>query len=182
MEKRYVIDVKKLKTGDVILVSNFFKFNDIKTYLYVLIQTVTNSEYNHCAIVLIENDQVFIVEANEKGVVKTDFDTWYNRIKRKFTVLRLKSFLKYYTYKDIIEKVNQNLGKKYDYESLVFYQLIYHIFSIWLGRTKKRAEKRLYCYELIAYTYQYLFPLYWKIKPNEISKSKHFNNLGTFLN
>src|SRR5574344_130623 len=70
--------------------------------------------FSHVAIIKIENDSIFVLEATpDKGVTKTRFLDFYNNSKH-ITVGRLKS--KYNTIiKKSLENIEKLIGKEYDY-------------------------------------------------------------------
>src|SRR5574344_2432454 len=69
--------------------------------------------FSHVAIIKIENDSIFVLEATpDKGVTKTSFLDFYNNSKH-ITVGRLKS--KYNTIiKKSLENIEKLIGKEYD--------------------------------------------------------------------
>lgn len=76
-----------IETGDIFfrasrIMRGFIPFGKIVMWL-------TNSNYSHAAIAIIENETLYLVEANDSGCIKTDFKTWLGTCKTEdFAIYR----------------------------------------------------------------------------------------------
>ncbi|KXX71013.1 YiiX/YebB-like N1pC/P60 family cysteine hydrolase [Flammeovirga sp. SJP92] len=132
--KKEKLTVATLQVGDII-------FQDVDCGPFCeAINKVTSGidgkNFSHCAIVVQENDSLFIIEAVGKGVVKTSFDDFFGKETGNGGTLvgRMKV-----QYKELAPKASKNafkyLGKPYD-----------EVFDI--------ENDKYYCSELIYGTYK----------------------------
>ena len=80
-----------LKTGDII-----FRETDTRGPLNLpfsaLVSRVSNSKFDHASIVIVEADDIYVIEVNERGVVKARLIDWLDYVyKNHLAVYRLKS-------------------------------------------------------------------------------------------
>lgn len=157
-----------MQTGNVILVHNPFQLFRPITWLAWLIRAVTKTYYNHCALVLVDNEEVYIVEALGKGVVKTPIKYWQTRAKREITILPIMAQP---------DRITVHVGKRYDWPSLFYLGLIRVPLKkcstlTWLGLVPRNPEKKLYCYELAALVHQ--CPNWHSILPEEFIETARY--------
>lgn len=138
-----------MKTGDLILVHRIFKWYRPKSYLSAAIRWFTDFYWNHTAMIVVIDGLPYVIEAVGNGVILKPFVTWC----QDKTII--------YDIKNIDADIQPNealkyLGHKYDFISLVFYQVIFQLTrklfkkGIWIGRKGAKADKVLYCSELFA--------------------------------
>ncbi len=80
-----------LKTGDVI-----FRQSDAKFLLFIpfskLVSWLSNSKYSHATIILVEENEVYAIEINDKGTSKMRIIEWLDFcIKPGFAIYRVKT-------------------------------------------------------------------------------------------
>src|SRR6187402_2761560 len=120
------------QNGDILLV----KVNHFSTWykwlLAKLIQFFDKTYYHHCAIYI--DGQIH--EADAHGVVVRDYSHFkYDEL----CVLRLVKPIESSEIFRYRATANDLVGKKYDYWSTLFFQLIYRTTRFWLGRRSARA-------------------------------------------
>ena len=133
-----------LMVGDKVFVYTKFNILSPKTWLSALVRVFGHLRRNHCKVVGKKDGILKFVEAVEGGV---EFNPIiYNPKKERILVRR-----------NIIpvdeELYNARLlsieGKGYDYENLLWDQLLWNNFHIWIGaKTEEEAEKKFICYEV----------------------------------
>jgi hypothetical protein len=155
----------KLETGDIILV-RFNKFSTWYRWLFAQLIKLFDRSYYHHAVACINGE---IHEADT--VVRVRELSHYDGC--KVLVLKLKTPL---TYREKIsyELIARNMiGRKYDYTSAIFFQLIYRITGAWIGPTGKASERRPFCSEHVL-TFPYLVRGYcpdkYKWSPGDIAR------------
>jgi len=171
------------KTGDIILFKRKFKFWQPMSWIALIIRLVTKAKYNHAGVILVENNQVFLIESWTNGIRKVLLTD------RKIRNTEIAVYRpNYWRFDEIVFEAELKLllKKKYDYKGTVIDQFIYNIFGIWTGaKNETEAKKRLFCYELVWYLHRksYTFGLWgqwWKSKLNDIiiDSYKNFIKIG----
>jgi len=158
-----------LKSGDRVFVRNTLVWYKPMSWLATLIRSIAKIKYNHTGVIVRNWGEPFVNEAIAKGIypipASKDLKGKYVRIDR-------------YKY-DINEKVfcvkaNTKIGNKYDFWGLLWHQLLFQIFHIWVGHTKEFAEDKMYCYEYGAWCFDWVFPEWWKIDPIKYLEHEDF--------
>ncbi len=169
------MDKSKLITGDILSVTSPFVWYKPWRYLSVIIRKVTNSKVNHTSIILLENDMVWVVESDptslaslQHAVRKSLWEEWCQD-----KIIRISRYEASYSIYQLEETIKKEIGKPYDVWSFSFWQILYNLTGIWLGRIGKDAESAWYCSEYVAYVWNKiagLYPKYWEIVPDDIYK------------
>lgn len=155
-----------LKVGQVGLIRTPFHLLKIRTYLSVLIRFFNKTKYNHVFIITDINGKLFVCET-DKIVIATPIEKRLSG--KKFIIKELNIVLP-----SISDHAHEYLGSVgYDYRGTMFDQLIYQLFKVWIGRTKEKADKKMYCSEYVARVINKasggkLFPDWWKITPKDL--------------
>lgn len=141
---------------NVILVHTKFNPKKPLTIVSHLIRKVAGVFNNHGSVQFGH----MIYESDMSGVVKVPIHEWAKD--QIITVYEVDS-TKYNV--DVMEAVAESLvGKrKYDFWSLIVWQPINILFNIYLGSKGRCAEYRLYCFEFIAYLFNWKD--FYKISP-----------------
>jgi len=159
--------VDELKTGDILLYESNSFFSKSHTLF-------TKGKVNHVGICLEIWDEMFVAESEIKGFVPNKL---MDSIKgNEIWVMR---YIKPIDEKKFAQMITSMLGKhRYDFASLLFFQLWYSLTGNWIGKKDKNASKRLYCSEAIAYIYSKLvFEMleWWKYNPKMIWDEENFD-------
>jgi hypothetical protein len=135
-----------IKHGDIILYR--YHFNPLKpyTYLSVVVRTLTNIRYNHCALVVETNGKLMLNEAIAEGVVSNPVEQTLEHPSSDILILRAKELPPFF-----LERAVSGVGKKYDYKFLFADQLWYRLSRIWTGHTEKFADEKFACAEYAGY-------------------------------
>lgn len=159
-----------IKNGDIILV----KVNEFTTWyrwlLAKLIQLFDRNYYHHCMIYIDGK----IHEADAKGVVVNDFSKYAND---EILVFRPIHPLSEAELMALIYFAEQQLGKPYDYWGTMFFQLIYRLTGLWLGKSYGHAQAKLYCSEHCVLPYNAIrgyFHAPWKVSPGDLRRSSGY--------
>lgn len=137
-------DYNKLETGDILLLHIPFRWYDLRSYLSWIIRKVTKSKWNHTAVLYKLDHVVLVVEALSKGVIATGFQRWEKKhVGYSYKIFRTKRV-------EPKKTLEFSFGKKYDFWSTIFYQVIYILTKRWLGRIDKQSETKVNCSELAA--------------------------------
>jgi hypothetical protein len=137
------------QTGYVLLVSNPWEPLRPASYLWAGIQWISDTIYNHCAIALVENGELYLVEALGKGVQKFTYAQWASREpKRRIKVIPVTC---------PAADITRWLGTPYDRLGLLSC-LWRRITRHYWGAPAARADQKIYCYELIARIYYHPTP------------------------
>lgn len=163
-----------IKTGDVLMVSS-------SSWLSRQIQKITKSKWNHAGIFVWIWGELFIIEAERRGIQITKWtDKKYdggNSTKRKLMRMSPKKRL---NQKEVATFMLPMCGTKpYDFMSLLLYQVIYNLTGKWIGRTREKAKGRFYCSEFTAYVYNHFLGYFdnewWKTSPKMLVRDEYFN-------
>jgi|TARA_R110000851_G_scaffold112921_3_gene237314 hypothetical protein len=160
-----------LQTGDIISTYTPFEWKRPMTYMAPLIRFFTKYKYTHVAIALECWGSMFICEAFTSGIIIRPVKEFPDKM--KVSVIRPNFEIdKIGLSKKALSKVSTT---KYDLLSLVFFQIIYQITGKWYGHTKARkAEKKFYCSEYVAWLYMNVFSKWYMTTPEDIHKSEDF--------
>lgn len=164
-----------IKKGDIILVHSH-KFlgrliqlgMNIERWRWFSFKPFWKRVYNHAAICI---EDGIIAEALAGGITVLPFEEAYPDFKtREVAIYRPKL-----TKKQL--EMLPNIAKQYEgvhYQFINFLQYIPKIFfGLWLGKTYKSAEDKLYCTEYVSLvlnktTNGKLFPKYWRSSPSGV--------------
>lgn len=139
-----------VQSGDIILV----RTKSLIGTLIRFFQNIFGSDcpYNHVAIIAKYNGIYYVYESLSTGFVRTPYTMWDTKNK-EFVILRPTFDFN----KNKLDELCTNIvGTKYDFVGTLWIQLIQQVSDerINLGtKNKKKAEKRLYCSEAIAYLF-----------------------------
>lgn len=166
---------ENLRTGDILSVKSPFVWYKPWRYLSCIIRFVTDSKVNHTSIILVEGDNIFVCESDPVSIRKLKhavrMSPWNEWCQDK--IIRVSRFEASYNIFQLEETIKKEIGKPYDVWSFSFWQVLYTLTGIWLGRTGKDAESAWYCSEYVAYIWNKisgLYPKYWEIVPDDIYK------------
>lgn len=169
---------RDIQTGDVLTTNHPFRIDNPIRYTNAAVRLFTKSKWDHTAIAIRVWGRLYVAESLAKGISITPFEKWckdhivmVQRCKLKFNEKQLAT---------IAMSKQGYVG--YDFGGTFFFQAIYQITGRWMGpKSEKRAQKRLYCSEYVAWIYNMvlgLFPEYYKVAPDEIGKmTDKFDNL-----
>lgn len=164
------METTKLKTGDVIFTRMPFVWYKPVRYISWCIRLILGTWYNHVAIYVEIWDADHVAESSAGGVQNRPLKKWA----RDYEV-EVKRCEYVGGKKEIARNIMRYQGYTgYDYISLLFFQLIYQTLGIWIGKTKDKAIKKLYCSEYVALIFKDLFPNWWVVTPKDLYKSSHF--------
>lgn len=129
---------------------------------------------NHASIVVIIDGVPFVAESESKGFILNPLED---------SVKGRKIFVKRFNGRTdeaaIIRMVLLMLGRhRYDYFSLLFFQVYYSLTGKWIGKRDEHASKRLYCSEAIAYIFNKLTGLmvkWWMYNPQMLYDQPGFD-------
>lgn len=134
----------ELANGDIILIKKN-KFNTwYERVLAKAIQLFDGCYYHHAQMYF--DDKIWeankTIEANEVSTLKG----------HEIIVLRPNRYLDYSEEINIRRQLDSYLGQKYDYAGTMLHQLLYilSLRRVWIGRTGKKARKRMYCTEFVT--------------------------------
>jgi hypothetical protein len=167
----------QLRTGDVLLVHNYFNPKDAVTYISAAIRLFSRCYFNHSAIILKEDGVTYVVEAVYPKVTKTPFSEWIKKGKREILVQRRSKVN--VTFKVLAGRIKRQIGKKYDVAALLIH-LPLMLITKWLGeenytgKSELDAIKRVYCFEIIANVYREFYPTWFKVLPAEQVNNPNF--------
>ena len=172
------IDLKDVKTGDIIMTSSNTKLSKaIQSF-----QKLENKHWgmwSHSGIIWLAYGRIMVIEAQKRGICITPIEHY---LKPEFSLMILKPHL----HIDGSEMAQQMLpycgNTDYDFFNLLFSQPIKILFKKWIGAKKQKARKFI-CHEWTAFSYnRYFEPRYGIIFANELQvnaidlcKSKFFD-------
>jgi len=153
-----------LQTGDIV-------FYTRKRVLGKLIKIISKSKVSHCGIVVDLHGTLKISEATECGIVLSDINILDDK---EHTILRHKEYIKldYIKEQYLRKRIVSKLNTKYDYISLLFYQVMYQVFGKWYGKTEEEADDKLYCSEYVAWIYE--LKNWWLCSPDDVFNNNKF--------
>jgi hypothetical protein len=138
------------------------------------IQLVTKSKINHTAMVIEIWGQLYIIDAQSDGVNPRPLKDWMRKYKYEFIIHRPQNI----DIKKLSVKAMSKSGvTPYDFSSLLITQPIFLITGKWVGRTKVKSEKKMYCSEFIAWVFD--VEKYWEYSPSRLYK--YMSNNENFI-
>jgi hypothetical protein len=144
-----------LKSGDVLHCSS-------KRWLPRLIQWFTKSRINHTALVVNVLGELFIIDSQKDGTNLRPIEQWEKKYNYKYIVHRPIAFSPHQ-----LQRAIHKIGStSYDFASLFLWQPLYIITGKWHGKSKGKAENRMYCSEYVAWVF--MFPGWWKLSPQAV--------------
>ncbi|MDJ1468173.1 hypothetical protein [Xanthocytophaga flava] len=148
-----------MKVKSIIFVHNFFEWKSFFSAVFVWypIRLLTQSYWNHCALLVELGGQDWIVEALGKGVTMTPRSVWELRARRKTVFMNGEYYPLWLT---------DAIGKRYDYVSILWWKIIKIITGSWYGPKWEQAKKAVFCSELCAMVVDCPHP--WDISPGEL--------------
>ena len=167
MNKLRVLKKEDLLTGDILHCTR-------NSVLGRLIRWFTKSEFNHSAIVVKAWGEVYVVDAQRKGVSSRPYDDWMKEFGYSYIVSRPPTNIKNVPYfsKKIFSKVGTTA---YDFTHLLLKHPWYLISGKWKGKQENDDRNRMVCSEFVAWCWE--FKDYFKITPQrlyEITKEKEW--------
>lgn len=154
--------------GDTVFIHNNPRIKEPGTYLGWIIRwflDVVNwikglppIRENHCGNIIEENGVLYLIEtgwnpARMRGeVIKTEWNRWKTARDQGYYEVKTPGFK--YDPDIYAMRLNYSLGTPYDFPSVLFYQPIYQLTGIWIGRKGEKALRKLQCNELSAWAYQ----------------------------
>jgi len=138
-----------------------FQWNKPKRWLCWAIRKVTNSYWNHSAIVITIDSIEYVVESDVYGVQMIPYENY-----KQNGIIKLSEK----TYTVDYERIKNKIGvAKYDFRNLFYHQVLKEVFGIFIT-PKNKGEKgeRFTCAEFVAYVLD--LPEPWKWTPKQISE------------
>lgn len=164
----------EIKKGDILLVHSYGIMGRIIQFgmnleKWLRFDFKWHKIYNHAAIAI--QDGV-ISEALAKGITPHTFEKAYGSSKNKELVIYRPDWTEEELWNLPIIALEYD---KVNYQFLNFIQYIPKIFlGVWLGRTHKKSQNKLYCTEYVGLVVHrlrnYLFKRYWRTSPNDIGE------------
>lgn len=169
-----------IQTGDLVVVHNKFQpFKHPQSILSGAIrffQWIANgfkwkyAKWNHSEVVYVDSDgTIWLYGALSSGIKKRTLYNWYDPDSRTYKIYREvdKSGINLV---DIENRIKNAENIKYDYPSLLFFQLIYRLTfkKIWLGRKDDKADDLLYCSEFYGYVWKEKYPRWYTLSTSDI--------------
>jgi len=165
---------ENIKTGDILLVAS-------DSWIGRIIRKVTKSEWSHAGIFVWLWGELFVIEAEKKGIQLTRWDDEkYNSGKPKDKKLMYLTPIEPVNEKQMAMSMLPYVGtRNYDYASLI-YQMIYQYTGKWIGK-KNRGEDKFYCSEFVAFIYhnknKKYFNKWWEVSPGQIFVKEYFKKI-----
>lgn len=168
--------LKHIQNFDIIHTHNPFKWYNVARWLSVAIRFFQHLRYGksawsgHTAIAIVDSDrEVWILEA-DPTVKISKYAEWC--MDKKISISRIPKSQFIFDDVTLKQEALSCLGTKYDFSSLIFFQTIYTLTGLWLGKKSESAAKRFYCSELVAYLIWFgtrkLFRTWWNINPAKL--------------
>lgn len=145
-------------TGYPIIVRHPFNLLSPSTWISTLIRFFTKSEWNHCAILLKEENELYVVEARSTGIVAATLPNWLDHRKNKVWKLGVPNE-NIILPVDMVVRIKEKFGKGYDGHSLFIWHPIRLLFGKWLGG--KSPKGKLTCSEFVGLCWVEYFPENW---------------------
>lgn len=164
------IKIDELKTGDIILVSSH-------SWLAKQIQKFQKNKWNHAGVIIEIWGEIYVCESDKRGICLTTLTDYLNSDKE---LLICRPTYKYDS-KKLTEIMPKECGHtRYDYASLVFFQLIKQLTGKWIGKRGDKAENAYYCSEWAAYVHNQVYPTiftnWYEIAPKDIFENPMFTH------
>src|SRR3990167_3222306 len=133
----------EFENGSLVFFRTKLKWFDPLSWLSAAIRYFAKIKYNHTGIIFKMEGIPFIFEAVGRGVICTEANY---RLSGKITLVRTPRVPP--AIREFRRAVSKAGHTKYDFVGLLFYQLFFQIFHIWIGsNNKNKADDRFYCYE-----------------------------------
>ena len=114
------------------------------------IRVFTRSHVNHTAMFIEIWGKIFVIESQKNGTNLKPFQEWVKKYNYKYEIKQTSRI-----YCGNEKRAMQKIGTTgYDFRSLILVQPIYQVFGIWLGKSEKKADEKLYCSEFVGWVYQ----------------------------
>ena len=173
-----MIDTSKIKTGDIMLVqTNSLLARTIQ--FFQKRKDKIGGIYNHAAMFQVEGDKIYVIEAIQTGIQKTNFTDEYLNKKRYVNIIGLSPLFDT-TGWDFVETMKPYINTtKYDFFDLIVEQSIRFITGKWLF-SKTIHTKHFICGEFCAYIYYLLknslFSNVYEIAPLDLEERSDFSH------
>jgi len=144
------------------------------TYLAPIIRFFTKYKYTHTAFVIECWGSLFVCEAFTSGIIIRPLSEFADGM----TVSVLRPSFKF-DKKEVSKKALSKVSTtKYDLISLLFFQILYQITGKWYGQKKERkAEKKFYCSEYVAWLYRGVFKKWYMTTPEDIHVNQNIEEV-----
>lgn len=120
------------------------------SWLGGLIRFFAKVKYNHVAVLFYKNNEWKLQEAIDAGVITTKYEN--SNAVGYYSEYQLETPKFEYEINTVLNRIDFIENKKYDYEGLLFLQLLLNLFKKWYGKGKN-GDKKFYCYEAVAYVF-----------------------------
>jgi len=158
---------EKIQNLDILMCHN-------SSWISKTIRLVTKSRVSHNALAIRIEKELFIIDAQRRGVNVTSFNQWHKKYKYNFYIYRPINFSPPLEKERIYQKAIESIGiKKYDFISLLIWQPIYLLTGVWNRTNQKRQKNRFYCSEFIAYCFE--IPDGYKMSPEMLKEYLKIN-------
>lgn len=165
-------EINIIKTGDNLLVSS-------KSWIGKAIQKFQKCKYNHSAMFYWAYNELFVIEADKRGVCLTPFSD-YIKSDKKLLILKPEFPVDGSVYGSFMLPYAGHT--KYGYFNLLCAQAIKFITAgrIWLGPNNDEATKTFICGEFVAYVYHHfndwLFEDWYRLAPSDLYNHSQFTH------
>jgi len=133
-----------------------FKFTNLRSWISLLIRLRYGSKCNHAAIFYRYRGQVWVYEADNRGVFPVLLRNWKRKGDEIYAVNLEEK-------KNSYARMTEKVGNKYDY-----FAFIRHL-GRWVGWKKsKNSGKRMTCYEYVGFVYG--LENWYKLRPSDLEK------------
>lgn len=163
----------KFKEGDILMTAS-------NRFLSKAIRAFTKTKYSHGGLVFLINDEWQVLEAQKNGIRVIAWKDYYELNSCSLMILRAKFKIDAKELKRIAIKDLGNV--RYDFFGIL-HQALFQTTGLWIGRKGKRATKRKYCTEYVAYVYNKVhrvFPKWWSASPKRLMNYEHFEHILLF--
>lgn len=141
------VDYTDLKHGTSYVMRHKFNLRRIMSIYNNLVRIITRGQCDHSFTVFYEAGKPVFYEAVAKGVVKHTLEQFIKH-HRYFVIRELESLL---DEKEKLSRLEEQVGKEYDYKDGVACQAVYQASGKWHGDGEEKAKEDWYCSELTAY-------------------------------
>jgi len=140
-----------------------------------IIRFVTGGKKSHTALAIKAGDindpnsPIFIIDSQRNGVNLKTIENWEKKYNYTYQIHR-----KQFSSKDAQLDYNKHIQKRmlskmgitgYYFMGLIW-QVWYNLTGRWRGKTEKKAEKRMYCSEFVAWVLE--IPEWWTYHPQKL--------------
>lgn len=158
-------------TGWPIFVRHHFSPLRPASYQSWLIRVLDKCWANHCSLLVLLDDDLYVMEARGAGMVLSSWENWLDhRPYKSFILGKPKQVL---VPIDVIQRrILQQSGKPYDKEALYIWHPLRLIINKWLGGTAKTGDYT--CSESVAFTWREFYPEWYRMTTGDIMRSGKF--------